>query len=128
MRKKAAFFLLAWVLCVSAAGCAPLIVGAAVGVAGGYAVSRDTMQGDSDKSFDSLWNAAIEVSKYRGVVKKDDFKRGTIEVMADSSKVWIQLIRITDTATRVRVSSRKFHFPNLALAQELFTKIIDVAK
>ena len=128
MRKKTAFVLLACVLCVSMAGCAPLIVGAAVGVAGGYAVSRDTVQGDSDKSFESLWNAAIEVSKYRGVVKKDDFKRGTIEVLADSSKVWIQLIRVTDTATRLRVSSRKFRFPNLALAQELFTKIIDVAK
>ena len=43
---------------ISASGCFYLIVGGAA-AAGGYAISRDTIQGETDRSFDEVWDAAL---------------------------------------------------------------------
>ena len=110
-------------------GCVPLIVGGAVGAVGGYAVSKDTVQGDTDKPYDGLWSTAQEIAKTSGNVKKDDYSKGVIEYISqDSSLVWIRMTRLTRTASRVRVSSRRFHLPNLNLAQDVFVKMIEETK
>lgn len=105
-------------------GCVPLIVGAAAGGLGAYAISKDTVQGDSDKNFDLLWESAINVGRQYGIIQQENISTGYIELTADSSKVWIRLIRLTQATTRIRISARKFHFPNMELAQDLFVKII----
>ena len=106
-------------------GCAPLIIGGAVGALGGIAVSKDTMQGETDKNYDSLWNAALIVSRIRGEIKCEDKTKGYIELEAESSKVYIRLVRLTLAATRLRVAARKYHFPNMDLAQDIFVKIME---
>ncbi|MBM3244340.1 MAG: DUF3568 family protein [Candidatus Omnitrophica bacterium] len=128
--KKVIFSLFCAVfLSLNLAGCVPLIVGGAVGAVGGYAVSKDTIQGDTDKPFDAIWNSALEIARLRGTIKKDDYDKGRIEFIArDSSLVWISVSRLTQTANRVRVSSRRFHFPNLALAQDIFVKVMEDAR
>ncbi|MDD5432955.1 MAG: DUF3568 family protein [Candidatus Omnitrophica bacterium] len=128
MKKVLSLIVLCSALLTGISGCAPLIVGGAVGAIGGYAASRDTVQGETDKNYDSLWNAAVEVARIRGKVKKEDFTKGIIEMQADSSRVTITLVKVTLATTRLKVASRKFHFPNLALSQELFVKIMDFAK
>jgi len=105
-------------------GCAPLIIGAAAGGLGAYAVSKDTVQGDSDKNFDLLWESAINVAKLRGIIQQENVSTGYIEATVESSKVWIRLMRLTQATTRIKVSVRKFHFPNMDLAQDLFVKIV----
>src|SRR3989338_1488893 len=71
MKKTTALCLLIIFLLLNILGCAPLIVGsAAVGALGTYAVSKDTVQGETDKSYDSLWNAALTVSRIRGSIKQ----------------------------------------------------------
>lgn len=122
--------MLAALLCVSlvSCGCAPLIIGGAVGALGGYAISKDTVQGETDTSYDTLWNAALTVSRIRGTVKSEDSIRGYLELEAESSKVYIRLIRLTQATTRLRISCRKYHLPNLTLAQDLFVKIMEQAK
>jgi len=109
-------------------GCVPLIIGAAAGGLGAYAVSKDTVQGDSDKNFDLLWESAISVAKQYGIVQQENIQTGYIELTADSSKVWIRLIHLTQATTRIRISARKFHFPNIELAQDLFVKIVSGVK
>jgi len=109
-------------------GCAPLIIGAAAGGLGAYAISKDTVQGDSDKDFDLLWESAINVSRQYGITQQENISTGYIELTVDSSKVWIRLVRLTRATTRVRISARKFHFPNMELAQDLFVKIITGVK
>ncbi|MFA5355850.1 MAG: DUF3568 family protein [Candidatus Omnitrophota bacterium] len=109
-------------------GCAPLIIGGAVGALGGYAVSKDTVQGETDRSYESLWNAAFTVSRIRGEIKYEDKMKGYIEAEAESSRVYIRLVRITSSTTRLRVSARKYHFPNMNLAQDIFVKIMEQAK
>lgn len=109
-------------------GCAPLIVAGAVGAVGGYAVSKDTIQGETDKDFDRLWNSALTVARYRGTIKREESFKGYLEVEAESSKVYIRVIRLTRATTRLRVSARKYHFPNLSLAQDIFVKIMEEAR
>jgi hypothetical protein len=128
VKKKLLFFLVAPVLIFSLSGCAPLVVGAACGAVGGYAASRDTIQGDSDKPYESLWNAAVRVAQIRGKIRREDSYSGTIQSDAESSLVWIRLIRLTRSTTRIRISARKYHFPNLALAQDLYVKITEEAR
>jgi len=109
-------------------GCAPLIVGGAVGALGGYAVSKDTIQADTDKSYDILWNSALRVSRIRGQVKQEDISKGYIELEAESSRIYIRLIKLTPAKTKLRVSARKYHLPNLGLAQDIFVKIMEEAR
>ncbi|MDD5281248.1 MAG: DUF3568 family protein [Candidatus Omnitrophica bacterium] len=109
-------------------GCVPLIIGAAAGGLGAYAVSKDTVQGDSDNDFDSLWESAINVSKQYGVIQQENISTGYIELTVDSSKIWIRLIRLTQATTRIRISARRYHFPNMELAQDIFVKIITGVK
>jgi hypothetical protein len=109
-------------------GCAPLIIGATVGGVGCYAVSRDTVQGETDRSYNSIWEALVRVSRIRGTIKEEDSLRGYLVLTADGSKVWIRLIRLTRATVRLRISARKLHLPNSALAQDLYTKIMEEAR
>jgi len=109
-------------------GCAPLIIGGAVGVLGGYAVSRDTIQGETDADYERLWDSTMAVIKMRGTVTAEDELKGMLNANVDSSKVWIRLIRLTQSTTRLKVSARKHHFPSFTLAQDLFVKIMEEAR
>lgn len=115
-------------LLIGISGCAPLIVGAAVGGAGAYAVSKDTLQGDTDKPYNALWSAALSIAKVKGTVILEDYNRGMINMNIEGGKVWIRFIRLTRTATRVKVSARKFHMPSISSAQDIYTKIMDEAR
>jgi hypothetical protein len=126
--KKILLVFFVFITALNFLGCAPLIVGAAVGAVGGYAISKDTIQGETDKSYDSLWSAALLVGKIRGRIKNEDSAKGNIELEAESSKVFIRLIRLTRATTKVRVSARKYHFPNMSLAEDIFVKIMAEAK
>ena len=123
MKKGLSIALVLFILPV-VCGCVPLMIGAAAGGLGAYAVSKDTVQGDSDKGFDLLWDSAINVTKQYGIVQQENISTGSIELTADSSKVWIRLIRLTQATTRIKISARKYHFPNMELAQDLFVKIV----
>ena len=126
--KKIINSLFAAVLLLNISGCVPLIIGAAVGGVTMYAVSKDTVQGETDKSYDAVWNSALRVAKIRGLVKEENYTRGYIELEAESSRVYIRLIRLTRATIRLKISARKYHFPNIALAQDLFAKIIEDAR
>lgn len=128
MRRSLFSLILTLVVLLNVSGCVPLIVGGAVGVLGGYAVSKDAIQSETDKPYDSLWNAALAVSRIRGTIKQEDYARGDIELGIDTSRVWIRLVRLTHATTRLRVSSRKHRLPNLALAQDIFMKIMEEAR
>lgn len=126
-RKPIMFTCLAFIALASS-GCAALLLGVAAGGVGMYAASSDAIQGESVISYETLWHAAREVSRIRGTISKEDYKAGVIELDAESSKVWIRVIRLTSETTRLRVAARKFKLPNLTLAQDMFLKIMDEAK
>ncbi len=128
MRKITVFYFLIPLLFLNIAGCAPLIIGAAAGGLGAYAISRDTIQAETDKSYEGLWNSALTVGGIRGAITQQDYSMGYIELKTDSGRVWIRLVRLTRATVRLRVSARKHRLPNLALAQDIFLKIMEEAR
>ena len=128
MKGRAFFYLAAIFLTMNLLGCVPLMIGSAVGVVGGRVVSKDTIQGETDKPYDTLWNSAVMVSKIRGTIKYEDSLKGIIDLEAESSLVNIRLVRLTAATTRIKVKARKYHFPNLDLAQDIFIKIMTETK
>lgn len=128
MLKRLSVFLLVSFLSFNLCGCAAIFVGAAIGAVGCYAVSKDTVQGDTDKSFDNLWNTAILVASSKGDINYQDQYRGYIEVKKGSSQVWIRIIRMTRVMSRVRISARKLHLPDMATAQEVFARIVQESR
>ena len=128
MKKILFYLMVAPFILMTISGCAPLIIGGAVGALGGYAVSRDTVQGETDKSYDSLWDTAIMISRARGTIKQENSLKGYIEFQERPNKVYIRLMRLTHATTCLKVSVRKHHLPNLELAQDIFVKIMDQAR
>lgn len=127
MRKFIFLFIILPLLIINISGCI-FILGGAAGAVGAYGISKDTVQGETDKPYDSLWSAALSVSRIRGTVRQEDSIRGYIEAQTESSRVWIKLSRVTRATTRIRISARKFHFPNLSLAQDLYVRILEEAR
>jgi hypothetical protein len=128
MKKRLFFLMIAPFVLMTISGCAPLIIGGAVGALGGYAASNDTIQGETDKSYDSLWDTAIMISRARGTIKREDSLKGYIEMEERPNKVYIRLLRLTHATTRLKVAVRKHHLPNLELAQDIFLKIMEQAR
>jgi hypothetical protein len=104
------------------------VLGGAAGALGAVGGSRDTIQADTDKPYDLLWNSTLMVSKVRGTIVQENSQKGCVELQVESSYVWIRLIRLTQATTRIRISARKYHFPDLSLAQDIFVKIMGEAK
>jgi len=127
MKKLLALFLLIPFLAVGLSGCVPVFL-MAVGGVGVYAVSKDTIQGDTDTAYETLWDSAVKVSRIRGTILEEDFNRGYIQIDAKPNKIWIQFVRLTTASTKIRVSARKYKLPNIDLAQEVFIKIIEESK
>ena len=109
-------------------GCVPLIIGGAAGALGAYAISKDTIQGDTDKSYDQLWSSAMTVARSRGLIKEEDAVRGYLEFQEDASRVTIKLVQVTRSAVRLKVACRKHHLPDINAAQDVFVKIIEGAR
>ncbi len=129
MKKFAVYLFIIPLMLINLGGClAPIIVGGAVGALGGYAISKDTVQSDTDTPYDNLWNSAVQVAKSRGVTEQEDSVKGYLKVKVQASDVQIRLVRLTRATTRMRVSARRYHLPNLSLAEDIFVKIMEGAK
>lgn len=109
-------------------GCAAIIIGSA-GAVGGYALSRDTVAGETDRDFERLWDASLEVASSMGIVKKQDRAKGTLQFnIGTTNVVVVTLEQITAKASRIKVAARKNRFPDLKTAEKVFIRIMDLAK
>jgi len=127
MKTKSVFMALLLSFCLFYSGCFYLFIGA-VGAVGGYAVSDDAIQGDTDKGFDKVWASALKVTDIMGSIETEDRQKGTIEATVDVSKVKVSVEQLTPKTVRMRVSARKHLLPNRKLAQKIYLKIIENAK
>jgi hypothetical protein len=129
MRKKVILAMLIPFLFAGISGCAPLFL-MTVGGVGVYAISKDTIQGDTDTQYETLWDAAMKVARIRGTILQEDFNRGYIQIDAKPNNIKIQFVRITTATTKLKVSARKYKkvFPNIEIAQDVFIKIIEESK
>ncbi len=110
--------------CMFSSGCFLLLVGSA-GAVGGYAISRDTVEGVSSKGQDELMTAARQVVSIMGIILDERRKDGEIEGTVAGSHVYITVIQINMTTSKLRVKARNGIFPRIGTAQEVYTKIMN---
>ncbi len=123
MRKSFFPLILSVFLAVSLAGCVPMVLVAA-GAVGGYAISSDTFEGTSSKGQDELWDATGHVTSIMGTIKESDRKKGEINATINGARVTIDIIPVNLTTTKLRIKARKGLFPRIAIAQDVYTKIM----
>lgn len=109
-------------------GCPIFLLGA--GAAGGYAISKDEIEGNLDKSFDKVYQASRETLRHEGFIRKEDRPRGVLVAEIRKSRVKVEVKQITERTVRLRIKARKGYklIPNLELANELYNKIIQKIK
>lgn len=124
MKNKIILSFLLIALAVPFSGCALFLIGA--GAAGGYAISKDEIEGLVDGSSSRAWTAAREVIMKEGVLKAENAALGTLEAEVGSSTVEIHAEQVTAKTTRLRIKARKTKglFPDIELAQQTYTKIV----
>ena len=120
--------IVAIVLCLSLCGCVMMLVGA--GAAGGYAIGKDYIQGETDKNFNSVYDTAISVLEFMGIIesKYSNPSVGKIRGKVDNSSLELTVERLTRLTVRLKVKSRKNLMPNIELAQKVYNKILQAAR
>ncbi len=105
-------------------GCALFLLG--TGAAGGYAISKDEIEGLTDSSYDKAWNASKQIIREEGAPTLEDRTHGKIEAVVGGSTVELNVAQVTAKTVRLRVKARKSKglFPDIKLAQQLYTRII----
>lgn len=105
-------------------GCAVLMIGTA-GVAGGYAVSNDGIEGIKDLKYEKVWKAGEAVLSQQGRVEKRDEKHGTLIARIQDSTVRFELIQATPKSIIVRVRARRWRnmFPDMKLARRVYSMV-----
>ena len=122
--KPKSLFFLAAVCAVSllTSSCIYLVAGG-VGALGGYAISPDTVEGETESDYDTLWDSASEVLSIMGTVYTKDYKLGTLSGSVSGAKVVVDLSQVSSDEVRLRVKARKNMLPNIKIAQDVFVKI-----
>ena len=108
----------------SASGCFYLVL-SGVAAAGGYAVSPDTIQGETEKDYDQTWDAAVEVVSIMGTISSQSRELGKIVALVNDSKITINVVQLTTSSVRLKVKARKSFFPSLPNAQNVYVKVMN---
>ena len=116
---------LALSMVLSASGCAAIFLAAGAGAVGGYAVSRDTFEGITAKSQDEIWESAKRVMSIMGSLDEDNRRSGQMISRINGATVVMTLAPVNLTTTKIRIKARKWIFPRIGTAQEVYTKVIN---
>ena len=124
MRIRAGWAVLLLAGALAFSGCAALLIGA--GAVGGYAVGRDSVVANLEKSKEAVYRKSLEVASKAGQVTLEDARRGIIELTTpEAVKVRITLKQLTTRTVELRVKARKNMLPKVDVAQDLYGKIME---
>lgn len=112
---------------LSLSGCVYLVVGG-IGALGGYVVSPDTVEGITTNDEGSVWQTATEVIAIMGTVKESSEEAGIILAAVNGANVRITVQSMDGGTCKVRVKARKYLFPKISTAQDVFVKIMSTLK
>jgi len=109
---------------ISSSGCFYLVLGG-VAAAGGYAVSADTIQGETDKDAREVWNSAVDIISILGIITAQNRGLGKIAAVVNGAKVTVNVLTVTQSVVQLKVKARKAFFPSIANAQTVYVKIMN---
>ena len=121
--KRCALWLVPFLMFAQLSGCVFLIA-AGAGAVGGYAITRDTIQGDYDADTRDAYLAAVEVCGMMGTVMAKSQSLGSVEATVNNANVTVSITQLTKEAIRVKVKARRGIFPRLGTAERVFVNII----
>ena len=105
-------------------GCAVLLLGA--GVAGGYAISKDSVRNVFDLPMDAVYARSLHVAKDMGLVTLEDRSHGQIKAKIQDVNISITVKPLTKRTVQLIVRGRNnFGMPQVDVAQEVYNKIIE---
>ncbi len=108
-------------------GCPVVLVGA--GLAGGYAISKDSVTNHYDFSRDRVYGSSLAVLKEMGQVTTEDSKNGLVEGKVKDVTVTITAKQLTKKTVELKVKGRnQLKMPAVDVAQEVYNKIDDRLK
>ncbi len=113
----------AMVVCLFLCGCFYMVLGG-LAAAGGYAVSQDTIQGETEKDFDAVWDTAVETLSIMGLISAQSPELGKITASVNGAKIIVNVMQLTPSTTRLKVKARKSFFPSISNAQNIYIKIM----
>lgn len=108
---------------LSLSGCVYLVVGG-IGALGGYVVSPDTVEGLTTNDQATVWETSMEVISIMGTVRESSEEAGIILASIDRAKVRITIQSLDGGTCMVSVKARKFLFPKISTAQNVYVKIM----
>lgn len=122
MKKLALIALIAASLGTS--GCALMLVGA--GMAGGYAISKDSVRNLFDLSTDHVYDESLSAVKELGLVKLEDRTHGLIKAEVHDVDITVTVHQVTKRTVELKVRGRSHLFlPKVDVAQEVYNKIVE---
>jgi len=121
--KRLGLVLIPFLFLAQLSGCIFLLA-AGAGAVGGYAITRDTIQGEYDARQDDAYRAAVEVCGMLGTVTAKSPSLGRVEATVNEAQVVVTITRLTQEAIRIKVKARRGIFPRLGIAERVFVKTV----
>jgi hypothetical protein len=122
-RNKVLVLFMAIALPVAAGGCGVVVV-AGLGALGGYVISPDTVEGVTGYGEQELYEAAQDILEIMGTISEQSKAAGHIVAEVNGAKVTLDLVPASRNSTKLRVKARRGLFPKMAIAQDVYMKIV----
>ena len=122
METRKLFALLVIAASFALSGCPVVLVGA--GVAGGYAISKDSVKNNYDLPKNRVYGSGLAVLKEMGQVTSEDKKNGVLEGKIKETDVTVTVKPLTRKTVELKVKARnQIKMPAVEVAQEVYNKI-----
>ena len=109
---------------VSAAGCAVVWLGA--GAVGGYAVSRDSIKNDLERSPGEVYAVSHQVVRALGILLEEDEPHGFMKANVEGARVTITIKSLSPHVVELKVKARRGAIlPKLDVAERVYNKIME---
>ena len=124
MKKHLLSYLVIGFLAVTTSGCVYMVLGS-VAALGGYVISPDTVEGLASQSEKAVWHAVNDILSIMGRVSEHYEQKGMAVAQISGARVTVTVYPMTQKTVKLRVKARKSLLPKIAVAQDVFTKIMN---
>ena len=105
-------------------GCPLALVG--VGVAGGYAISKDSVRNQFDLSKGHVFQQSVAVIEDMGLITTQDEQRGIIKAKVEDANVIITVKPLTKKTVELKIKARNdLMMPKIGIAQDVYNRIVE---
>ncbi len=105
-------------------GCAPVLIGA--GVAGGYAISKDSIKNTFDLPQSHVFRVSQDVINEVGLATVEDERRGLLKATVQGVNVTVTVKPLSKQTVELKVKARNnLLLPEIDVAQSVYNRIIE---